>query len=361
MAAMNMTSQRELLRANPTCEIPQLTGQITHALHGAGPALSFGEVGSQTVTKNIAIVVGTSGSTGFIKEVAFTSTALLASAQASNSFIGATSGAQWSLLLPVTHVAAVNVIIRSIEVGTLPIDLRNFDGEYPKVDFTSIVPTQLFRAMNSDDRLLRHLQGTQAVLVGGAALAPALRSQAEALGVRIVQTYGMTETCGGCIYEGQALSGVEFGITERGVIKIRGLVLATDYLNSPNRFELEDGWFITNDLGEIRDQKLHVLGRADDVIISGGENLSLTGIEATLSVRYPELECAAFAVNDPQWGQALHIAIVGEVRATEISHYLEAALGDFAKPKGVHLLASLPMLGIGKIDRLALAKMVAHE
>ena len=358
---MDITSQREVLRIRPNCEIPQLAGQITAALAENGPALGFGDVRSKSVSNDIAIVVATSGSTGLVKEVAFSRDALLASADASNSFIGASYGAQWSLLIPVTHIAAVNVIIRSLQVGTLPIDLRNFDGEYPQVDFSSIVPTQLFRALNSDERLLHHLQGAKAILVGGAALSPTLRTQAEASGINIIETYGMTETCGGCIYDGQGLNGVEFAITDSGIIKIRGAVLATSYLNSAELFCEEDGWFITKDLGEITNGVLRVLGRADDVIISGGENLSLTGVEATLSVRYPDLECSAFAVNDPQWGQALHLAIVGDVNQTEISHYLEAALGGIAKPKGIHSVDSLPLLGIGKVDRSALAKMVTHE
>jgi len=358
---MDITSQREVLRIRPNCEIPQLAGQITAALAQNGPALGFGDVRSKSAPNDIAIVVATSGSTGLVKEVAFTRDALIASADASNSFIGATTGARWSLLIPVTHIAAVNVIVRSLQVGTLPIDLRNFDGEYPQVDFTSIVPTQLFRALNSDDRLLRHLQSAKAILVGGAALSHSLRSQAEALGIHIIETYGMTETCGGCIYDGRGLDGVEFAITDRGVIKIRGSVPAASYLNSAEHFGAEGGWFITNDLGAIEDGVLRILGRADDVIISGGENLSLTGIEATLSVRYPDLECSAFAVSDPQWGQALHLAIVGDANQTEISHYLEAALGGIAKPKGIHSVDSLPLLGIGKVDRLALAKMVEHE
>ena len=358
---MDITSQREVLRIRPNCQIQQLAGQITAALAQNGPALSFGGVRTKSVPKEIAIVVATSGSTGLIKEVAFSRDALLASADASNSFIGASIGAQWSLLIPVTHIAAVNVIIRSLQVGTLPIDLRNFDGEYPQVDFTSIVPTQLFRALNSDERLLRHLQNAKAILVGGAALSESLRSQAEAAGINIIETYGMTETCGGCIYDGQGLDGVEFAIADSGVVKIRGAVLATSYLNSAEQFGADDGWFITNDLGKITNGVLRVLGRADDVIISGGENLSLIGVEATLSVRYPDLECSAFAVNDPQWGQAFHLAIVGDANQTEISHYLEAALGGIAKPKGIHSVDSLPLLGIGKVDRLALAKMVEHE
>ena len=358
---MDMSSQRELLRASPASEIPQLAVEITAALVGTGPAFGFGDVGSKVAPKNIAIVIGTSGSTGLSKEVGFTRTSLLASAQASNSFLGAHIGAQWSLLLPVTHIAAVNVIIRSMEVGTLPVDLRNFDGDYPAVDFTSIVPTQLFRALNSDERLLRHLQSATAVLVGGAALSSSLRTQANNAGINTIETYGMTETCGGCIYNGEALDGVDFAISDHGLIKIRGSVLAHGYINSASTFHDHDGWFISNDRGEIIDGRLHVLGRADDVIITGGENLSLTAVEATLSVRYPELECAAFAIKDPQWGQALHLAIVGHANLTEISHYLEAALGEIAKPKGIHLLDSLPLLGIGKVNRLALAEMVEHE
>ena len=358
---MDMSSQRNLIHASPASEITQLAAHITAALVGTGPALGFGDISSVVAPKNIAIVVGTSGSTGISKEVAFTRENLIASAQASNAFIGAQPGARWSLLLPATHIAAVNVIIRSMEVGTLPVDLRNSEGNYPKVDFTSIVPTQLYRALNSDERLLHHLQSAKAVLVGGAALNPTLRSQAQSKGIKVVETYGMTETCGGCIYDGQAINGVEFALSPNGLVKIRGSVVANDYLNVPELFKKDEGWFISNDLGEIIDGKLHVLGRADDVIISGGENLSLTAIEATLSVRYPQIEFAAFAVSDPQWGQALHLAIVGEVNETEISHFLEAALGRIAKPKGIYRVESLPLLGIGKVDRVALLELVKYE
>jgi len=358
---MDMTSQRKILRADPAWSIPQLDAEITAALAGNAPALSFGEVRTKSLAKELALVIGTSGSTGSIKEVAFSRQALVSSAQASNSFIGATSGSQWSLLLPINHIAGVNVILRSMELGTLPLDLRNFEGEYPHADFTSIVPTQLFRALKSDERLLRHLKSAKTVLVGGASLAQSLREHARAEGINIVETYGMTETCGGCVYDGQALNGVEIAISDQGVIKIRGAVMASDYLNSSNIFKIQDGWFTTNDLGELKDGKLKVLGRSDDVIITGGENLSLMAVEAVLSVRFPDLECAAFGVNDPQWGQALHIAIVGTVNENEISLYLEGALGQIAKPKGIHSVESLPLLGIGKVDRLTLARMVRDE
>ena len=113
--------------------------------------------------------------------------------------------------------------------------------------------------------------------------------------------------------------------------------------------------------GEIKNDKLVVLGRADDVIISGGENLSLNAVEASLNSAFPAIEFAAFAVEDPQWGQSLQIAVVGSVSDDEINAHLEKDLGAFAKPKGIHRLTSLPLLGIGKVDRKSLAKGVAHE
>ena len=350
---MDTSSQRKILRVSPACEISQLAGEITAALVGDGPTLGFGEISSESAPSYAAVAIGTSGTTGAAKEVLLTSTALISSARASHKFVGAKSGDTWSLLLPLTHIAAVNVVVRSIELGTTPIDLRDFDGEYPKADFTAIVPTQLFRALNGDQRLLNHLKSAKAVLVGGAALSQSLRNQAELTGIKVITTYGMTETCGGCVYDGTALDGVEIEI-RNGKICIAGPVLASS-------ISLNVGWFETSDLGEYDNNKLVVIGRADDVIISGGENLSLNAVEDSLSIAFPDAQFAAFAVEDPQWGQSLQLAVVGTISHDQISAHLEKHLGVFAKPKGVHHMTSLPLLGIGKIDRKSLAKGIAHE
>ena len=350
---MDNSSQRKILRVSPACEIPQLAGEITSALVGDGPTLGFGDITSESAAHYAAVVIGTSGSSGSPKEVALTATALISSARASNKFINAKPGETWSLLLPLTHIAAVNVIIRAIELGTLPIDLRNHEGEYPKADYTSIVPTQLFRALNGDVRLLNHLQSAKTVLVGGAALSQSLRNQAELAGIKVITTYGMTETCGGCVYDGEVLDGVEVEI-RNGKIAIRGPILASS-------ISLDAGWYETTDLGEIKNDKLVVLGRADDVIISGGENLSLNAVEASLSAAFVDVEFAAFSIEDPQWGDSLQIAVVGTVSDEELITHLESDLGSFAKPKGIHRLTSLPLLGIGKVDRKSLAKGIAHE
>jgi O-succinylbenzoic acid--CoA ligase len=277
----------------------------------------------------------------------------LASARASNKFIGAKPGDTWSLLLPLTHVAAVNVFIRAIELGTIPVDLRNHVGQYPRVDFTAIVPTQLFKALNGDEDLLKHLQSAQKVLVGGAPLSASMRNQAVAAGINIVTTYGMSETSGGCVYNGQILDGVAVDV-RGGIIFIQGEVLALN-------LELNNGWFETSDLGEFIDEKLIVIGRSDDVIITGGENLSLNNVESILNEYFPAIQSAAFTINDSQWGQTLHLAVVGDVDKSSITSILESKIGAFAKPKGIHFMNSLPLLGIGKVDRKKLAQGVTHE
>jgi O-succinylbenzoic acid--CoA ligase len=350
---MDNSSQRKILRVSPACETPQLARDITAALAGNGPTLGFGEVNSEFGPMQAAVVIGTSGTTGTPKEIFLSSHALVASARASNAFLGAKAGDTWSLLLPLTHVAAVNVFVRAFELGTIPVDLRNYSDAYPRVDFTAIVPTQLFRALNGDDHLLKHLQGAQKVLVGGAALSNAIRNQATAAGVNVVTTYGMSETSGGCVYNGEILEGTEVEV-RGGSIFIRGNVLALN-------LDLTDGWFETNDLGEFVGDKLVVIGRADDVIISGGENLSLNNVENILNESFPDIQFAAFCVEDPQWGQSLHIAVVGEIDRDSVISLLERKIGAFAKPKGIHSVNSLPLLGIGKVDRKRLAQEIPNE
>ena len=350
---MDNSSHRICLRVSPACETPQLARDITAALAGNGPTLGFGEVNSEFGPSQAAVVIGTSGTTGTPKEIFLSSHALVSSARASNAFVGAKAGETWSLLLPLTHVAAVNVFVRAFELGTIPVDLRNHSGEYPRVNFTAVVPTQLFRALNGDDQLLKHLQGAQKVLVGGAALSNAIRNQATAAGINVVTTYGMSETSGGCVYNGEILEGTEVEV-RGGSIFIRGNILALN-------LNLSDGWFETKDLGEFVDERLVVIGRSDDVIISGGENLSLNRVESILNENFSDIQCAAFSVDDPQWGQTLHIAAVGEADTDRISSVLEEKIGAFAKPKGIHFVNSLPLLGIGKVDRKRLAQELSNE
>lgn len=351
---MDTSSHREVRSLEPTRALAENVSALIQALANVGPALGCGPTSSKSVKSDISLLVATSGSTGTPKEIGITSAALLASARASNKFLKATKGQTWSLLLPLTHIAGINVLVRSIELESEPIDLRNHIGTYPDADFTAIVPTQLFNALNGDADLLSHLKGTKAVLVGGAALSEELRSQGIASGINIITTYGMTETCGGCIYNGESLDGVNFELTENQRVKISGPVLAD--------VENENGWFLTQDIGVILDGKLKVIGRADDVIISGGENISLSAIESELNKKFPQLLVAAFATSDSKWGQVLHVAVQAqdENLKPQISQALVSAIGNHAKPKSVILLDKLPQIGVGKVDRTSLAKLVSE-
>lgn len=336
---------------------------LAAALVGTGPALCFTPLARADVPRSIAVVVATSGSSGGSKEVGISAKALLASARATNEFLGAKIGEVWSLILPLTHVAGINVLTRSLELGTTPIDLRTTD-QYPKADFTAIVPTQLFRALHGDDHLLAHLQHCRAVLVGGAALSESVLQMANDAGINVVTTYGMTETCGGCVYNGTPISGVEID-TRDGSIRIKSPTIASTYLNDEDAWKhaLADGWFVTNDIGTLVDGKLTVAGRADDVIISGGEKISLRAIERALQEKFTENEFAAFSIPDVEWGNALHIAIAGDHSAStqKISAYLEESFGVVAKPKGFLILSTLPMIGVGKVDQKALAQALLER
>ena len=242
---------------------------------------------------------------------------------------------RWSLLLSPEHTAGLNVLVRSIELGTNPVN----EGE--SADFTAIVPTQLFRALNGDTKLLKHLQGCKAVLVGGAAIDDSLLALAKTQGINCVTTYGMTETSGGCVYNGEPLPGVKIKIEE--TIQIKGPMLA--------RVATQDGFFVTQDLGFIEDGKLFVTGRADDVIISGGKNISLSAVERLFGRDF-----AAFGSADPEWGTALNIATNSQLTDTEIQSKLSEYFS--IKARTIHRIATIPRTVLDKVDRASLGKLL---
>ena len=346
---MDTSSHREVRTLGPTHTLADYVSALEKALTADGPALGCGPVHSTSVRSDISLLVATSGSTGTPKEIPLTASALTASATASNKFLKAAKGDTWSLLLPLTHIAGINVLMRAIQLGTEPLDLRNHVGEYPHADFTAIVPTQLFNALNENSDLLKHLQGAKAVLVGGASLSQDLRAQGVAAGINIVATYGMSETSGGCIYNGTPLDGVAVKIVEN-IIYLRGPMLA--------QVPLVDGWLKTADIGRLENGKLVVFGRSDDQIISGGEKISLSVIEQALSENFESI-FLAFAKPDQEWGERLCIATTLELSQDTISHFLKNRFGGYATPKEIHKVDEIPLIGIGKPDRAKLIERLA--
>jgi O-succinylbenzoic acid--CoA ligase len=282
------------------------------------------------------ISISTSGSTGAPKEILLPASAMVFSARNANDYVGAKPGNRWSLLLSPEHTAGLNVLIRSIELGTTPVTQNE------TADFTAIVPTQLFRALKGDAQLLKHLQGCKAVLVGGAHAEESLLIEAKASGINCITTYGMTETSGGCIYNGVPLPGVEIRIRE--TIELKGPMLA--------RVELKDGFFVTSDLGKIENGKLIILGRADDVINSGGKKVSLSKVENALGENF-----AAFSSESSEWGSALNIATTGQMSDDEIQLVLSVKFG--VKALNIFRVAQIPRTSLEKIDRQALGKLIS--
>jgi O-succinylbenzoic acid--CoA ligase len=282
------------------------------------------------------VSISTSGSTGAPKEILIPASAMIFSARNSNLFLGAKPGDRWSLLLSPEHTAGINVLVRSIELGTAPV------SETESADFTAIVPTQLFRALNGDGQLLKHLQGCKAVLVGGAHADENLLVQAKNLGINCITTYGMTETSGGCVYNGQPLPGVDIRIGE--TIEIKGPMLA--------KVPLTDGFFATSDLGKVENGKLIILGRADDVINSGGKKVSLSKVEYALGEQF-----AAFGSENSEWGSALNIATTSQTSDEEIQLILSVKFG--VKALNIFRIKEIPRTALEKIDRQALGKLIS--
>jgi len=347
---------RELIPIQPEWSIPQLQESLAAALEGSGPALSTATMKANQVPSEIALVVNTSGSTGVPKSVAISSSALIASTNASHKYLGATPGDSWSLLLPTTHIAGLNVLIRATALGSRVIDNRSKDN-YVDADFVSIVPTQLHKALTSDAKLLEHLTAAEAVLVGGAALSEKMKKEAASKHVKIITTYGMTEMSGGCVYNQKPLDGVEVKISNHGLIQLRGPMIASGYLDEGGKIttEFESGWFVSSDLGEFNNGLLKIIGRSDDVIISGGEKISLVEVEESIRKMFPKIEVIAFAMADDKWGDKLCLASISEINQEE----LRVKLGNLATPKELFVFESIPKTSIGKPDRRLAAEIAS--
>ena len=364
ISANSSNRSRSVISVDPALAIGDVMNLVAKALAHQGPALNFTDESIESVDSEICLIVGTTGSTGTRKSVALSSTAVLASARASLDYLQARPGQTWALLLPLHHIAGINVLIRALDLGTTPVDLR-YVKEYANTDFSAVVPTQIFQALNGDDKLLAHLQSSKKVLVGGAQLQEDLLHRAIDSGISVVRTYGMSETSGGCIYEGTPLKGVGLRISDAGLIEISGPVLTSGYLNNEELWsqQYRDGWFTTSDHGVIEDGILKVLGRSDDVYNTGGEKVSLTHVDEILHTAFPHLQWCAVAVDDAQWGQRLVVAVSGGENPSihEVSAVLSSALGDIAKAKQLLVFDELPLIGIGKIDRAQIIDRAQRE
>jgi O-succinylbenzoic acid--CoA ligase len=229
--------------------------------------------------------------------------------------------------------------------------------------YTSLVPTQLRRLIDAGVDLTTY----DGVLVGGAALSPDLRDRALAAGVPVVTTYGMSETCGGCVYDGEPLGGVDVVLGDDGRVSIGGPVVFVGYRLRPDLTAraLVDGRHLTQDLGRwTADGRLEVLGRVDDVVVTGGVNVAAAMVERVLNGHPGVAVCAVVGVADPEWGQRV-VAVVQPVDAAapptveELRAFAAGRLDPAALPREVVTLGMLPVLASGKPDKAAVRSLVA--
>lgn len=320
----------------------------------------------------VALVVRTSGSTGDAKLVALAAAALRAGSAAAAERLGGVG--QWLLALPAHYIAGLNVLARSIHAGTMPVvlppgpfDPAAFADAAAKLThgnrFTSLVPAQLARLLD-DAAGLDALRSFRAVLVGGQATPRTLLEKASEAGVRLVRTYGSSETAGGCVYDGIPLEGTRVRLLD-GEVQLAGPTLALGYLDEAatrRAFIHDDGdrWFRTGDTGEVAHGTLTVTGRLDDQIVSGGVNVSLGAVE-TLVRRMPGLTDAVVVSRaDERWGSVPVVVCTVTVDLAGLRDAVARELGAAAAPAAIVQVDAIPMLPSGKPDRLAAARLADH-
>ena len=309
------------------------------------------------------LVVATSGSTGEPKRVVLSRAALRASADATAARLGGPG--QWLLNLPPSYVAGLQVLFRSVRAGTAPVVQ---DGSFAAAAaamtgerrYVSLVPTQLHRMLDDEDDAAA-LRTFTTVLVGGAAVPQPLRDRAAAAGVPVVATYGMSETCGGCVYDGVPLDGVAVALSAEGRVRLAGPVLFDGYegRHDLTAEALRDGWFVTSDVGRFdEDGRLQVLGRVDDVLLSGGVNVPAPAVAARLREHPAVREAEVVGVPDDEWGHRV-VALVALEKGSDIDldtarAWVSAVQPRSWAPRELRHVDAIPLLHNGKVDRLAL-------
>jgi len=406
LQSLNKTAVHEL-RVVDASDVDAVMTAVRSALNG-GPALLPKDlravrVGSSEeiallakAPTSVSVVIETSGSTGTPKRVALSTEALTASANAAHERLGGEG--QWLLALPLTYIAGISVLVRSILSGTDPVilpaghfDAQSFTEHVLQMTharrYTSLVPVQLARLVEyaeEDDSARRTIARLDAILIGGQALDPALAARARLLGWTVIATYGSSETAGGCVYDGVALEGVSVRVGDPTTheIWISGPTLALGYLGddaqTADRFVTDGGrrWYRTGDAGEVsvgstegeKNGALTITGRLDRVLISGGLKISLDAVEAAARTVPGCATLVAVSIPNSEWGQVPALVVPGIAPSADrdalddaLYDAVVAELGRAAAPRVIHHVERLPRLTNGKVDLVTIAQILREN
>ncbi len=361
---------------------PAYLQALRAALDGTGPALMpyadpagrpERDWAAADLPDGLALVVSTSGSTGRPKRAMLTAGALTASADATHDRLGGPG--QWLLPMPAHHIAGSQVLIRSVRAGTTPLTLPQFTVEgfvaqagamTAERRYTALVPTQIRRLLDAGHA--RVLAAFDGILLGGAASPAALLDEARGHGITLHTTYGMSETAGGCVYNGLPLEGTSVELDTDGRITLCGPTIASGYLADSERtraaFDLGGPRrFHTDDIGTFEGGILHVLGRIDDLIVTGGMKVAPRLVEDAATALPCVGEAVAVATPDREWGQVVSLALTaaGSCDVATLRDALRPALPAYALPRRALVIDTVPTRGPGKPDRAAIAAMTGWQ
>ena len=299
-------------------------------------------------------VMHTSGTTAAPKPVVLTRGNFLASALGSAVALGLDQAERWLCPMPLTHVGGLSIPIRSAIYATTAVLHARFDTDPVlnelmdpgrRITLVSLVPTMLARLLDAG---LRSPPTLRWALLGGGPIAPALLERAQAAEVPVAATYGMTEACSQIATHGWPLPAVEM-ITAAGEVLVRGPIVSAGALS-------EDGWLRTGDLGRFDERgRLEIIGRKADTIVSGGENVAPTEVEAVLLEHPAVADAAVHARLDDEWGEAVVATVVlrgdAAVTAEALREHCAAHLAPFKVPKEIGFAGHLPRTASGKLLR----------
>jgi o-succinylbenzoate---CoA ligase len=306
----------------------------------------------------------TSGSTATPRMVVIPRHVLTTAARARDAAMG--GPAAWFLGVPPVTAGGLIAIERGVRspvhpqtwdgAGITRFDVEEFTAQSSAfVDTTEAasVPARVSLVATQVDRLLRNpsaarnLARFDRVLVGGGPVAGATLSAAIRAGVRIISSYGATETCGGCVYDGVAVPGTAIRLVA-GEIQVHGDSIAAGYLDGPLRLS-SDGWWCSGDRGHVAAGRLQVTGRFDDIVTVKGTNVDVSAVQRLLAHQPTVQEVAVVATPADSGGHQLTAFVVGEVIPLELRSLVGAELGAAAIPR-ITVVSNLPLTASGKID-----------
>ncbi|MDQ0324383.1 O-succinylbenzoic acid--CoA ligase [Rhodopseudomonas julia] len=353
------------------------TDAFSDASQIAGPSPSRRWV----APSGIALLVATSGSTGHPKAVMLSGANLQAAARAGATVAPLQAGDLWLACLPLFHIGGFSILVRTALAGAEALIAEKFDAttilnalRERHVTHLSLVPAMLSRLLDADEEdapeSLRH------VLIGGAALSPELAERAASRGWPIQPTYGMSETASQLAtlpalprpwragFVGQPLGETEVALDPSGKLKVRGPNVMAGYANptlAPGD-GLSGGWFLTADLAEIDETgAITILGRADDVIVSGGKKIMPQSVEALLAKAPGVAAVAVTGRADPVWGEIVTAVYAGRIDEAALLAWCRDHIEGALRPRAVVQVAALPLLASGKPDRSALKQIAAGQ